>query len=235
MATEQNNKIYWVRGNTQSLLIPLEQEIVPEQGEVTTVDYYPDEEAVVTVILYNNYRNYEYKPTVDGNLLTIVDNGRLPAGEYGVSVTVKNPDGSRYHSNWCNQVVVTACNNSVLKEWDEFKKQDVKARAAVFFFAKGDKGDPLTWNDLTEEQKASLKGEKGDKGDQGAQGEQGPQGIQGEKGDKGDKGNDGASGGMLFPKMDFNAEDGILTITGLKQEVERISYDEENGVLTITL
>lgn len=32
---------------------------------------------------------------------------------------------------------------------------------------KGDKGDPLTWDDLTEEQKASLVGPKGDKGDPG--------------------------------------------------------------------
>ena len=32
---------------------------------------------------------------------------------------------------------------------------------------KGDKGDPLTWDDLTEEQKASLKGAKGDPGEDG--------------------------------------------------------------------
>lgn len=53
---------------------------------------------------------------------------------------------------------------------------------------KGDKGDPgkdgtMTFEDLTPEQKASL---KGDKGDTGAQGVQGAQGIQGPKGDKGD-------------------------------------------------
>ena len=67
----------------------------------------------------------------------------------------------------------------------------------------GEKGDPLTWDDLTEEQKASLKGEqgiqgepgpkgdkgeKGDKGDRGLQGIRGPQGEKGEKGDRGDKG-----------------------------------------------
>lgn len=32
---------------------------------------------------------------------------------------------------------------------------------------KGDQGDPLTWDDLTEEQKASLKGDKGDPGQDG--------------------------------------------------------------------
>ena len=47
---------------------------------------------------------------------------------------------------------------------------------------KGEKGDALTWNDLTEEQKASLKGEKGDDGADGADGEAGPQGPQGATG-----------------------------------------------------
>ena len=42
-----------------------------------------------------------------------------------------------------------------------------------------DRSDPLTWDDLTAEQKASLKGEKGDTG------ERGPQGLQGPKGDTG--------------------------------------------------
>lgn len=53
---------------------------------------------------------------------------------------------------------------------------------------------------LTDEEKASLKGEKGDTGDvgpqgpAGADGAQGEQGIQGEKGDKGDKGDQGDPG-----------------------------------------
>lgn len=97
---------------------------------------------------------------------------------------------------------------------------------------KGDKGDQgdvgpqgpqgipgkdgtMTFEDLTEEQKASLKGDKGDIGPQGPKGEkgdtgekgadgaqgpkgdpgeQGPQGIQGEKGDKGDTGPQGPQG-----------------------------------------
>lgn len=62
--------------------------------------------------------------------------------------------------------------------------------------AKGDKGDTgvqgpagadgtVTFDALTDAQKASLKGEKGDAG---------VQGLQGEKGDKGDKGDTGAAG-----------------------------------------
>ena len=249
MAQEQqkqdNEKIIWVMGNRQSVIIPMEQEIIPAQGDPYTEDFYPAEDDVVKVTLTGAYRPYIYTPEVDGHLLILTDNGTLPKGLYGVQITVVGANGeTRLRSFWDQQIVVTEKNNSVMKEWDEFKDQPVTARAAVFFFAKGDKGDALTWDDLTPEQKASLKGEKGDKGDKGdaltwddltEEQKASLKGEKGDKGDKGDKGNDGASGGMLFPKMDFNAEDGILTITGLKQEVERISYDEENGVLTITL
>ena len=44
---------------------------------------------------------------------------------------------------------------------------------------KGDKGDPFTYADFTQEQLLSLKGEKGDKGDTGAQGIQGEKGADG--------------------------------------------------------
>lgn len=87
----------------------------------------------------------------------------------------------------------------------------------------------LKWDDLTEEQKASLKGEKGDKGDTGLQGppgiqgedgpagpagipgpegprgpkgdmgNPGPQGEQGPQGEKGDKGDTGSSGVSISP------------------------------------
>ena len=143
------NKIYWVRGNTQELLIPLEQEIVPEEGEVQVVPYYPDQDAVVTVRLVGKYRKQSYTPIVDGNLLRFTEDGTIPAGVYGVEILVNNPDGTQYRSLWENQIVVTNANDSVLQEWDEFRQLDVKARAALFFFAKGDKG------------------EKGDKGDTG--------------------------------------------------------------------
>lgn len=94
---------------------------------------------------------------------------------------------------------------------------------------KGDKGDTgpqgpigpkgadgtMTFEDLTDEQRASLKGDKGDTGEQGPKGdkgevgpigpegpqgiqgligEQGPTGAQGPKGDKGDKGDIGPEG-----------------------------------------
>ena len=235
MSTQQDNeKIIWVRGNTQQLLIPLEKEVVSPSGDIATVDFYPDEEAVIKVILYNDYRKYEYTPSLDGNLLTITDSGTLAVGCYGVAVTVRNPDGTRYHSNWPHQVVVTATNNSVLQEWDEFKQQDVKARAAVFFFAKGDKGDAFTYDDFTPEQLEALRGPQGVPGIQGEQGEQGIQGIPGERGPQGEPGQDGKDGKdgkdgvILYPVFNVTADMHLESEEG----IDRMDI-EANGHLTV--
>ena len=64
------------------------------------------------------------------------------------------------------------------------------------------------------------------KGATGATGATGPQGPQGEP---------GVSGGMLFPVMDFNPENGVLTISGLEQEIDRVRYDETTAELVIRL
>lgn len=85
---------------------------------------------------------------------------------------------------------------------------------------KGDKGDPFKYEDFTEEQLASLKGEKGDKGEQGEKGEpfrysdftqEQLAGLKGEKGDKGEQGKQGARGtkgdkGEPFKYEDFTPE-----------------------------
>ena len=91
------------------------------------------------------------------------------------------------------------------------------------YWTKGDKGDP------------GPEGPKGPQGEQGPVGPQGPQGEQGPQGPQGEQGPEGPSGGMLFPTMSFNPETGILTVRGLAQEVQRISYDEETAELIIRL
>lgn len=64
------------------------------------------------------------------------------------------------------------------------------------------------------------------KGQDGAQGPQGEQGPEGEP---------GVSGGFLFPVMEFNPEDGVLTISGLEQEIDRVRYDYATAELVIRL
>lgn len=156
-----NEKAIWVKGNRQLLLIPLEQEVIRQEGEVVTEPYYPEGDATVNVYLVGRNRKYLFHPTVDGNLLTITEDGSVPAGSYGIEVTVINRDNTRYRSYWPDQIFVTESNPSVLEEWDEFKEQNVTARAALFFFAKGDKGDPFRFEDFTPEQLEALKGRDG--------------------------------------------------------------------------
>ena len=154
---EKKEKIIWVKGNRQSVIIPMEQEIIPAQGDPYTEDFYPAEDDTVKVALTGAYRPYIYTPEIDGHLLILTDPGTLPKGLYGVQITVTGADGeTRLRSFWDQQIVVTERNNSVLKEWDEFKDQPVQARAAVFFFAKGDKGDPFTYDDFTPEEIEEL-------------------------------------------------------------------------------
>ena len=95
------------------------------------------------------------------------------------------------------------------------------------YYAKGDPGESAYqiavdhgYVGTEEEWLASLHGATG------ATGPQGPQGPQGEP---------GVSGGMLFPVMDFDAETGVLTISGLEQEIDRVRYDEGTAELIIRL
>lgn len=59
--------------------------------------------------------------------------------------------------------------------------------------------------------------------------------LKGTPGGQGPQGEHGISGGMLFPTFDFDSATGILTISGLAQEVSRISYNEQTGQLIIRL
>lgn len=84
----------------------------------------------------------------------------------------------------------------------------------------GEKGadGTMTFEDLTDEQRATLKGDKGDKGDTGPQGpvgETGPQGPAGEtgpQGPKGDKGDTGAAGYSPIKGEDYFTDSEIAAI-----------------------
>lgn len=83
---------------------------------------------------------------------------------------------------------------------------------------KGEKGDPMTFEDLNPEQKKELKGEKGDRGPQGIQGltgKTGATGPQGPIGKTGPVGPKGATGdrGPVGPK----GADGVVTFESLSK------------------
>lgn len=118
----------------------------------------------------------------------------------------------------------------------------------------GEKGadGTMTFEDLTPEQKASLKGDKGDKGDTGAAGPQGEPGSKGDKGDPGPKGDKGDTGetGAQGPQglqgepgtngttpvkgVDYwTAADQTSIINQLKSAT--FSFNSSTGALSITL
>lgn len=118
----------------------------------------------------------------------------------------------------------------------------------------GEKGadGTMTFEDLTPEQKASLKGDKGDKGDAGAagpQGEPGPKGDKGDPGPQGPKGDTGATGAQgpqglqgepgtngttPVKGVDYwTAADQTSIINQLKSAT--FSFDSSTGALSITL
>jgi hypothetical protein len=110
----------------------------------------------------------------------------------------------------------------------------------------------MTFEDLTPEQKASLKGDKGNKGDTGAagpQGEPGPKGDKGDPGPKGDKGDTGETGAQgpqglqgepgtngttPVKGVDYwTAADQTSIINQLKSAT--FSFNSSTGALSITL
>lgn len=89
------------------------------------------------------------------------------------------------------------------KTTDGYIVKITDASGTTSFELKNGADGTMSFDDLTPEQKASLKGDKGDKGDTGEQGPvgpmgpegpQGPQGIQGEQGIKGEIGPQGPAG-----------------------------------------
>ena len=95
------------------------------------------------------------------------------------------------------------------------------------YYAKGDPGksayEVAVEQGFVGTEEEWLESLKGQDGAQGPQGERGPQGEP------------GVSGGFLFPVMDFNPEDGVLTISGLEQEIDRVRYDYATAELVIRL
>lgn len=109
----------------------------------------------------------------------------------------------------------------------------------------GEKGadGTMTFEDLTPEQKASLKGDKGDKGDTGAAGPQGDPGPKGDKGDPGETGAQGPQGLQGEPGTNgttpvkgvdyWTAADQTSIINQLKSAT--FSFNSSTGALSITL
>jgi len=183
-----------------------------------------------------SYDGHEYtncEVDGDGRLCIGFDDHKLGVGTLMVERRYYLTD-EHYQSGICDEVIEPT--PVIIKE--EVEGTEVEMNVVLGFdgctaptitgeippyWTKGDKGDP------------GPEGSQGPQGEQGPVGPQGPQGEQGPQGPQGEQGPEGPSGGMLFPTMSFNPETGILTVRGLAQEVQRISYDEETAELIIRL
>ena len=146
-------KLKWVQGNTLPLAVPL-YEVVAIEGGFKRQAYTAPTGSIYGVRLVGK-RTYNYECNVEGNVVTFTDNGTLPCGYYGVEVTVKEPERN-LRTFKCMQLEIVSC--SCEMNLGDFLSPDALALDSdVFFWAKGDKGDPMTYDDLTEAQKADLR------------------------------------------------------------------------------
>jgi len=87
---------------------------------------------------------------------------------------------------------------------------------------KGDQGDPLTWEDLTDEQKAALKGDKGDPGEDGMSAEQIEALVRGTMGEADDAPTAGSQNWVTSGGL-WSVEMAILArIAALKERMDNI-------------
>lgn len=155
------NIIKWIQGNPLKLAIPLQKVTITEQGKVTE-PYIPNANETVKVVLSSTLayrvRAYEFTPTViDGNVVTIQDNGEMATGQYDITVLIKNnTTGEPHRSKWKYLVEIYDDNSPVVEEFDDFPDYGSGeiVDAAVVYFAKG---DPFTYEDFTQEQINDLK------------------------------------------------------------------------------
>jgi hypothetical protein len=189
--------------------------------------YYTANPKQCWVATYDGHEYTNCEVDGDGRLCIGFDDHKLGVGTLMVERRYYLTD-EHYQSGICDEVIEPT--PVIIKE--EVEGTEVEMNVVLGFdgctaptvtseippyWTKGDKGDP------------------GPEGPQGPQGEQGPVGPQGPQGIQGVQGPQGPSGGFLFPVMNFNPEDGVLTISGLEQEVSRVRYDYATAELVIRL
>ena len=151
------NKLRWVKGNTLPLAVSLYEVTAIEGGfKKEPYDVPIGVEPSVRVVGKNGFAK-TYTCGVSGNVVTFTDDGTLPVGYYGVEVSLKESDRN-LRTFKCCQIEIVECSDK-MNLGDLLAPEALALDSDVFFWAKGDKGDPgdpLTYDDLTPEQKADL-------------------------------------------------------------------------------
>ena len=151
-----------VFGNPLQIAIPLTQRIRTLEGgqEIErTEDFFPSGD--VKVVLWSNIRTYEYIATMNENVAIITDDkGEVSSGLYGVTITCLDQEGKPRRFARADAIkIVTYTADAGIVAGVEFNAETYTLEGAVFFYAKGekgDKGDPFTYEDFTPAQIAEL-------------------------------------------------------------------------------
>ena len=141
--------IPWVKGNTMPVAVPLQTKTAVD-GKWVIEDYTPPAGSEINVNIVAGQRRYKYDFTLDGNVVRFTDDGHLPVGDYGVEITVKEPDDFNRRTFKCAQIRVYDCTDDV----GMLPNGEMLLDAAIFI--QGQKGDPFTFEDFTPEEIAEL-------------------------------------------------------------------------------
>lgn len=181
-----------VKGNWFAIAQPLSK-ITWEGVTKQKVDYIPDVGDKITVSFVGNYNKYDVvNVTIDGNRLLYTCNGVLSIGTYGIEIKVTCADGKKLRSFQRNRIQIVESNEEAgIPSGDEFDIDTIELDSAVFLYEKGDRGysayeiavqngfegteeewleslkgadGTMVFEDLTDDQRAMLKGDKGDTG-----------------------------------------------------------------------
>lgn len=144
-----------VYGNVMRIAIPLTQRVrtlldgIESENEE---DFYPNVDLPMTVVLTRgDATQYEYTPEVEGNMMSFADNGELPTGTYSVTVLCYDQQEQPCRYMVRSKIkVVYATKDAGIEAGTEFDSTDYSLDAAVFFYAKGDKGEDFEMQTVDE-------------------------------------------------------------------------------------
>lgn len=180
-----------VKGNYFAIAQPLEK-ITWENVTKQKVDYIPDAGDKITVTFIGTTRCDVMNVTIEGNRLRYECNGALNIGLYGIEVKIVCANGRKLRSYQKNIIMIVNSNEEAgIPDSYEFGVDTYEISSAVLLFVKGERGysayeiavqegftgtvdewleslkgadGTMVFEDLTDDQRAMLKGDKGDTG-----------------------------------------------------------------------
>ena len=138
-------KIPHVQGNVLRIAIPLTLrtiEVVDGEVEATDTDFIPSSEHPVNVIFSKGAVSYRFDAEMrDGNKAFVEDKGKMPVGQYDITVTCMDDNGNPYRFNQPYVLnIVKSTAEAGITSPIEYEVQTWYLDAAIFLTLKGEDG-----------------------------------------------------------------------------------------------